>query len=416
MEWIESLQPDKKVYIETFGCTANIADSMKIRAIVEKIGCKIVKNEKDADLFIINTCIVTERTELNVIKRLKYIRGLCSGDIIVAGCMPAAMPERVREVLGDNAIMIEPRLLRDVHDIAFDGVIGIVPISQGCVGNCRYCIVKRARGEIHSYDPERICGTVERMVRDGAKEIRITAQDCSAYGWDGLEERLHGLLRKLSSIKGNFRIRVGMMNPFTMIHDLDDIIDSFESEKIFKFFHIPVQSGSDKVLRDMNRKYKVCDFIHIVDFIRSRFEYCMISTDFIIGYPTETERDFESSVDLLRRIRAEKVNITRFSPRPGTEAACMNDLLEREKKRRSRMFSDLYHKIAYEQNKALEGRILEALVTEPGRKGGMIARDPAYRTVVLKDDIPLGSFCDVRVKEAKSTYLIGEVVASASEQ
>jgi len=199
------------------------------------------------------------------------------------------------------------------------------------------------------------------------------------------------------------------MNPFTVIRILDELLEAFESEKIFKFFHVPVQSGSDKVLGDMSRNYKAADFIEIVKSIRKRFEYSTICTDFIIGFPTETEGDFFSSLNLLETVKPEKVNITRFSPRPATEASKLKDLLEREKKRRSRIFSAVYHRLVFAKNKELKGKKLPVLVTEKGKKGGVIARDTSYRTIVIKNDLPLGATCKVQVKDARSTYLVGGV-------
>jgi tRNA A37 methylthiotransferase MiaB len=174
---------------------------------------------------------------------------------------------------------------------------------------------------------------------------------------------------------------------------------------------VPVQSGSDKVLRDMRRDYKAADFMKIVQSIRKQFADCTLCTDFIIGFPTETEEDFLCSLNLLAEVKPEKVNITRFSPQPGTEAANLKDLLEREKKRRSRIFSSLDRRIVFEQHKDLEGKELPVLITETGKKGGVIGRDPAYRMVVLNEDLSLGASHVARIREAKSTYLLGEVVA-----
>jgi len=288
-------------------------------------------------------------------------------------------------------------------------VIAVIPIAMGCVGKCSYCIVKRARGELRSYKPEKIREAVRSAVERGAKEVRITSQDCSAYGWDSFGIKLPELLEMITSVEGDFRIRVGMMNPFTAIHILDELLEAFDSKKIFKFFHLPVQSGSDKVLGDMRRNYKVADFVEIVNSIRKRFKYSTICTDFIIGFPTETEVDFFSSLNLLEAVKPEKVNITRFSSRPGTEASKLKDLLEREKKKRSRIFSSGYHKITFTKNKELEGNKLSVLVTGRGEKGGVIGRDTSYRTIVIRRDLPLGATCKVMVKEARSTYLVGEV-------
>lgn len=397
--------------IETFGCTANVGDTLKMRAILRNAGHETAET-READVVIVNTCTVTKRTELNVIKRLKELKEQ-GKEVIVAGCMAAAQPALVKSILGEDAAMVTPQDIygynNEGQELDFNGVIAVIPIAMGCVGKCSYCIVKRARGELRSYKPEKICKTVRSVVERGAKEIRITSQDCSAYGWDGFGIKLPELLERVTSVEGNFRIRVGMMNPFTVINILDELLEAFDSEKIFKFFHVPVQSGSDKVLNDMRRNYKVADFFEIVKSIKKRFKYSTICTDFIIGFPTETEEDFFSSLNLLEAVKPEKVNITRFSSRPGTEASKLKDLLEREKKRRSRIFSSVYHKIASAKNKELEGKKLLVLVTEKGKKGGVIARDPSYRTVVIKNDLPLGTIYKAQVEEAKSTYLVGKV-------
>jgi len=398
----------KAFYIETFGCTANVGDEMKMRAILRKNGHEIVES-READVVIVNTCTVTKRTELNVIKRLKELKEQ-GKEVIVAGCMAAAQPELVKSILGDDVTMVTPGdICNGEQSLDFDGVIAVIPIAMGCVGTCSYCIVKQARGELRSYEPETICEAVKSAVERGAREIRITSQDCSAYGWDGFGIKLPELLELVTSVKGDFRIRVGMLNPFTVIRILDELLEAFESEKIFKFFHVPVQSGSDKVLGDMRRNYKAADFIEIVKSIRERFEYSTICTDFIIGYPTETEGDFFSSLNLLEAVKPEKVNITRFSPRPATEASKLKDLLEREKKRRSRIFSAVYHRLVFAKNKELKGKKLPVLVTEKGKKGGVIARDTSYRTIVIKNDLPLGATYTARITEAKSTYLLAEI-------
>ena len=404
----------QKIRLETFGCTANVGDTMKLRAILRKEGHAIVA-EDEADVVIVNTCTVTKRTELNVLKRLKELKEE-GKEVVVAGCMAAAQPDLVKSILGNEVTMVTPQDIYKsyIEDqwLDFDGVISVIPIAMGCVGKCSYCIVKRARGDLRSYKPEKICEAVKSAVERGAKEIRITSQDCSAYGWESSEiVKLPELLEMITSVEGDFRIRVGMMNPFTMIHILDELLETFDSKKIFKFFHVPVQSGSDKVLRDMNRNYKVADFVEIVKSIRQRFEDSTICTDFIIGFPTETEEDFFSSLSLLDELKPEKVNITRFSPRPETEVSKLKDLLEREKKKRSRIFSSLYQKIVREKNNELEGKKLPVLITERGKKGGVICRDPAYRLVVLDKDLPLGATYTVRVTEARSTYLLGAVVA-----
>jgi threonylcarbamoyladenosine tRNA methylthiotransferase CDKAL1 len=402
----------KKIHLETFGCTANVGDTMKLRAILRDQGHAIVA-EPEAEVVIVNTCTVTKRTELNVIKRLKSLKEE-GKEVIVAGCMSVAQPDLVNNIFGSTVTMITPQDIyneyKEAHELDFDGTVCVIPIAIGCVGNCSYCIVKRARGDLKSFKPEKILEVVENVVKRGAKEIRITSQDCSAYGMEKKEAvKLPELLEMVTAVDGDFRIRVGMMNPFTVIPILDELLDAFDSEKIFKFFHVPVQSGSDKVLRDMNRNYKAVDFVEIVKSIRKRYEYSTVCTDFIIGFPTETEDDFFASLNLLGDVKPEKVNITRFSPRPGTEAAKLKDLLEREKKKRSRIISSRYHEIALERNTTLNGNEIPVLITERGKKGGVVGRDSSYRMAIINKALPLGATYTVRITEAKSTYLMGDV-------
>ncbi|HDS45633.1 MAG TPA: tRNA (N(6)-L-threonylcarbamoyladenosine(37)-C(2))-methylthiotransferase [Methanomicrobia archaeon] len=402
----------QKIHLETFGCTANLGDTLKLQAFFRNAGHTIVAGPQDAEVVILNTCTVTKRTELNVLKRLRTLQAT-GKVVVVAGCMAAAQPELLKGVLGEEVLLITPaEIQRSWHatrDFDLEGVVSVVPIAMGCLGSCAYCIVKQARGELRSYRPAWILEAVRRVVARGAKEIRITAQDCSAYGFDATHGvTLPQLVEQLTALEGDFRIRIGMMNPATVLPILDPLLDAFESEKVFKFFHVPVQSGADEVLRAMRRNYRVTDFIAIVTSLRDRFSDCTISTDFIVGYPTETEAHFQSSVRLLEALQPEKVNITKFSPRPGTEAAALNDLLERDKKRRSRKITARYHELGGERTTAaVEGVTVPVLITEKGKKGGVIGRDPAYRMVVLREELPLGSSCAVTIMSATSSYLIG---------
>ena len=413
MPLTDTFAKSKKVHLETFGCTANVGDTMKLQTILRNQGHAIVA-EPEAEVVIVNTCTVTKRTELNVLKRLEYLKN-AGKEVVVAGCMPAAQPDLIKDIFGTEVTMVTPQDIYTVYNesqgLDFDGVVCVIPIALGCVGNCSYCIVKRARGNLQSFNPEKILETVKSAVERGAKEIRITSQDCSAYGMDCKNAvKLPELLRMITAMEGDFKIRVGMMNPFTVVPILTELLDAFDAEKIFKFFHVPVQSGSDSVLRAMNRNYTAADFREIVQRIRKRFDYSMLCTDFIIGFPTETEDDFFASLNLLNDVKPDKVNITRFSPRPGTEAAKLKDLLEREKKKRSRIISAQCHQIAREKNRALKGRELSVLITERGKKGGSIGRDPSYRVVVLNNGLPLlGATYTARITDTRSTYLMGTI-------
>ena len=293
--------------------------------------------------------------------------------------------------------------------VPLEGVTGAVSISDGCVGQCSYCIVKQARGDIVSYPPRTIVNSVKRLVEAGAKEILITSQDTAAYGLD-IGVCLPDLLNSITEIDGDFYIRVGMMNPLTTLKILDDLAESFDDPKVFKFLHLPVQSSSDRILESMKRGYSVSDYVQIVDAFRERFPNLTLSTDFIVGYPGENTDDFERTMLLLKKTKPLKVNITRFSPRPNTPAAKMPDILERVKKERSRALTKAYHKISSELHRSLVGLLTEVIVTEKGKEGSVIARDPYYRNIVIKKNLKLGERHPVKIVDARTNYLVGELV------
>lgn len=395
-----------KFFVDTYGCTANHGDSKRIEASLVREGHEMVGSVEDADTVVVNTCIVTKRTELNVLKRLEELE-MGGKDIIVAGCLPAARPDLISERQGFG--VLTPKSLDDVFEYGVDGVIGTVNISNGCTGDCSYCIVKKARGPLLSYNSDRIIESVNALVAGGAKEIRVTSQDCSAYGLD-IDMRLPELIENISSVEGDFTLRIGMMNPFTISDILDETIKAFDHPKIFKFLHLPVQSGSDDILKLMNRNYTVSEFTDIVRRFKEKFSDLTLSTDFIIGFPEETEEDFEKSLNLLETLNPDKVNITRFSSRPGTKAADMPDILERTKKERSRIFTKRCHEIASEKNVRWVGRVLDVIVTEIGSKGGVVSRDDTYRHIILREDLLPGIRVRVRITEARRTYFVGEVL------
>ncbi|NYT00589.1 MAG: tRNA (N(6)-L-threonylcarbamoyladenosine(37)-C(2))-methylthiotransferase [Methanocellales archaeon] len=407
-----------KAYIETYGCTANKSDSQRIKTILLQNDYSITDNFDNSDIVLINTCTVTGMTERRMIKRLRELKKE-KEKVIVAGCLPAAQPDIVADLawkiitprsIPSLAIILGGQAL-DKHEIwvPLEGVTGAVSISDGCVGQCSYCIVKQARGDLESYPPRAIVNSVKRLVEAGAKEILITSQDTAAYGLD-IGFLLPDLLNYITEINGDFYIRVGMMNPLTTLKILDDLLDSFDDPKVFKFLHLPVQSGSDRILESMKRGHIVSDYVQIVDAFLERFPDITLSTDFIVGYPGENSDDFERTMLLLKKTKPLKVNITRFSPRPNTPAANMPDILDRVKKERSRALTKVYHKISSELHRSLVGLITEVIVTEKGKKGSVIARDLSYRTIVIQKNLKLGERHPVRIVDSRTNYLVGELV------
>ncbi len=284
---------------------------------------------------------------------------------------------------------------------------GICSISTGCVGNCTYCIVKQARGELVSRPLPEIVNEIASLLHQGAKEIQLTSQDTAAYGLD-IGVRLPELLNAISRFDGDHMIRIGMMNPFTLLDILDDVIGTFGDPHIFKFLHLPVQSGSNSILAHMNRNYTVEDFENIVTKFRARYPGITISTDFITGYPAETDKDCQDTLRLLHKIKPQKVNITRYSSRPATKAAKEYDMPDWIKKERSRALTKEHHLINNTIFSKRVGENIRILTTEPGINNSTIGRDRNYTNIVVRERLPLGNWYNVRITEARKMYLIGK--------
>jgi MiaB/RimO family radical SAM methylthiotransferase len=264
-----------------------------------------------------------------------------------------------------------------------------------------------ARGKLRSFDERAILLEIKKALDDGNREILLTAQDTAAYGID-FGKTLPDLLNKIVNIDGKFMVRVGMMNPKTTKNILPKLLDVYESEKIYKFVHLPVQSGDDDVLRAMRRGYTVENFLKIVDGFRERFEDLYLATDIIVGFPGEGEKEFMHSCELIEKIRPDKVNLTRFSPISGTDAAKMKQVDEREVKKRSKLLSEICHSIGYEINKRYIGRTFECLIVERGKRGGYTARLPNYKPAIV-ENATIGEFTKIDITEARPTYLIGKI-------
>ena len=408
-----------KIYIKTFGCTANKADSHRIMQLLASQGHVFVSNPDLADLVVVNTCTVTQTTQQKVMKYIYFLSDL-GKEVLVAGCLQAAQPNILD---GIDYPSVTPASLDDITDIVvsngitaptlydvpiLEGVTGIVSISQGCVGQCSYCIVKQARGKLVSRPVHDIVNEISLLIQQGAREIQLTSQDTSAYGMD-MCKRLPELLHIVTAVDGDYMIRVGMMNPSTVIDIIDDVIESFKDSHIFKFLHIPIQSGSDRVLQHMNRKHTSEEFKYIIDTFRNNFPDMVISTDFIVGYPTETEQDFIYTLELLKEIQPQKVNITRYSSRPNTPSSKLRDLPSWKKKERSRTLTKAHHTINRELFRKRIGDTTHVLTTEMGKDNSTIGRDIYYNNIVVKKDLPLGNWYDVKITGSTITYLICEI-------
>ena len=414
-----------RYHIETYGCTSNRGESRQIERKLRDAGHKPVEGPEEADVAIMNTCTVVEKTERNMLLRAQELEEETT-DLIVTGCMALAQGEAFGDAGVDAQVLHwddVPTAIRNGEcptpesgtDPVLDGVVGILPIARGCMSDCSYCITKQATGKIDSPPVEENVEKARALVHAGAKEIRITGQDTGVYGWEEGERKLHVLLDRICDIEGDFRVRVGMANPKGIHGIREELAAVFaENEKLYNFIHAPVQSGSDDVLGDMRRQHQVSKFVEVVETFDDYLDHWTLSTDFIVGFPTETERDYEQSMALFREVRPEKVNVTRFSKRPGTDAADMKGLGGQTKKDRSKEMSELKHDIVAEAYDELVGTTREVLVVEEGTGDSVKCRDGAYRQIIVQNasecDVEIGEFVEVEVTGHNTVYALADPV------
>jgi threonylcarbamoyladenosine tRNA methylthiotransferase CDKAL1 len=416
-----------RYHIETYGCTSNRGESRRIERRLRDAGHRPVDGPGEADVAILNTCTVVEKTERNMLARAEELDTETPGDLVVTGCMALAQGEQFREAGVDAEVLHWdevpeaitngecPTTTPDTEPI-LDGVIGILPIARGCMSDCSYCITKQATGKIDSPPVEENVDKARALVHAGAKEIRITGQDTGVYGWEQGERKLAELLERIcTEIEGEFRVRVGMANPKGVHGIREELAAVFaEHDELYDFLHAPVQSGSDDVLGDMRRQHQVSEYLDVVETFDDELEYWTLSTDFIVGFPTETDHDFQQSMALLRETRPEKINVTRFSKRPGTDAADMKGLGGTVKKERSKAMSELKRDVVREAYEEMVGDKREVLAVRPGTEDSLKCRDSAYRQVIIQEasehGIEPGDFVEVEITGQNTMYAFGEPV------
>jgi len=406
-----------KVCLKTSGCAYNQADSDALARALEA-GSVVLASESEADVLVYNTCSVKQNTQDKLLSSI----GRCTKPLVVTGCLSQANPELV--LAANSRAVILPiasqgNILRAVESalkktratfppkpafgVRVHSGVARVRIASGCAGNCTYCLTRLARGKLASRPISEVVEEVREAIALGAVEIQLCGQDAGAYGLDS-GSSLGELLDAVNAVPGRFYCRVGMLNP-----RLADASLWTHYGKEFKFLHAPIQSASDSVLRDMNRPYDYAAFKSVMRSFRRAFPTGMTATDLIVGYPTETEDDFQETLDALAEQRFVVVNVSKYSSRPGTPAARLERLPTKTVKERSTRASALAQKIALEENEARIGKEFDAVVVERGSKGGYIARTTDYFPVVL-EGVKLGEFCSVWITGAGRAHLVGRVI------
>ena len=420
-----------KIFVEAYGCSASFADSEMISGLILNGGHTLAKDSSESDLNIVVTCSVKDSTANKMMHR---IRSLKSKPLVVAGCLPKAEKSTVEKItekaslLGPNSLgktlQVIDSTLRGIRYVALEDsdlskvglpkvrlnpVVGIVEIASGCMSECTFCQTKLAKGDLTSYRIGDIVRQVETEISEGCKEIWLTSTDNGCYGFD-INTDLPTLVKAVSEIPQDFMIRVVMINPMYMPRIKEELIKSYDSDKVYKFLHIPVQSGSDKILHDMKRGHTVKTVREVIEKAKERFTDFTISTDVIVGFPSETEEDFEKTVDLINEIRPDMVNLSKYSARPGTEAAEWDQIEASEVKKRSKVIFDIINKISLENNQkwiGWKGKVLFDEETNEGIKG----RNFAYKPVVVKEEIKIGQTHIVEILDATTRSILGKIAS-----
>ena len=422
----------RNIAVISQGCAANFGEGERIARILAarenaQITFELPEDAtKDApgnvpDAIYLNVCTVKGNAGA-----LKLLRKACETfpgvPLFITGCAPKDFREEALKVtdkivftsLADIALpeqQEEPSTLRE------SPYIGIVNIESGCLDACAFCSTHLVKGRLKSYAPEAIVQQVRDLVADGCLEIQLTGQDCACYGFDTGTNLAELTQRILAHVPGNYKLRLGMGNPRHMLQYADALLECFRDERVYKFVHVPVQSGSDSVLQAMNRRHTAEDFRKIAHMFNTEFPRFTLSTDIIVGFPSETDDDFAETVRLLEETRPTVCNITRFVPRPGTPAARMEQdaalaVPDSIKHERSAILFEKFQKIAEENNALWIGDTCDVVVEKPGHRAGTtIARNKAYRPVAIAGDIPAGTRLKVRIIGAEPFALLSDLGA-----
>jgi len=426
-----------KIYIETYGCSENINESEIMAGLLERAGFEIVNNEEYADLIIVNTCYVKKPTEDRIIFRLKQIKEMYpEKKLIVGGCMPEGIYNKLCNIV-PHASLVSTHHITDIASVVEktmkgkrieligesrkiklclpkirkNELINIVPISSGCNSNCSYCCVRIAKGNLFSYPKNMIIKEISNAVRNDCKEIWITSQDNASYGMDEGKEKLPDLINSISNINGQFFVRIGMMNPRNVLPILEDLIESYKNEKIYKFLHLPLQAGDNDVLKSMNRGYTIEEFENIVKGFRKELRI-QLWTDIIVGYPTETEEQFNKTLEFIKKIRPDWVNVSKYSHRPDTKASKLKLLNTKLIDKRSKIFSDETRKISFEVKQKWVGWKGNVLISERGKnKNQWFGRNSSYKPIIVESsDNILGRIKRVNIERVSPSCLFGKII------
>ncbi|MGC9181104.1 tRNA (N(6)-L-threonylcarbamoyladenosine(37)-C(2))-methylthiotransferase [Thermogladius sp.] len=423
-----------RVYIETYGCALNKSDEALMKRVLTDRGHSIVDDPTSADALVINTCTVRLDTEYRMARRIAELYRLAKEGgkkLVVAGCLAKAQPYKVAKLAPDASI-VSPQNADKIHlavesnsrvvlltGLRSRGTIGVfltgrvapIPAQEGCLGNCTFCIVKHARRVLVSHPIESVKKAAEEAVRLGAVEIELTGMDLGTYGIDLYKTRkLPELIESVAEVEGNFMVRVGMLNPEHLSYILDDLVEALKHRKVYKFLHIPLQSGSNRILRLMGRNYTVEEYIDYVEELKSKIPGISIATDILVGFPHETDEDFQATVEVIKKLRFERVHLAAYSIRPRTLASSLPQIPTQTKKSRVLQALRVIELVGLEDKQRYVNTVQSCFTTEKDK--GWVCRLENYIPVVLRsgEDLDYGRWVKVAISEATFFDLRGYVI------
>jgi len=430
--------PQKTIFIQTFGCTANQNNSEIMAGLLSQAGFIITNNEELADIIILNTCVVKSKTESKIKRRIQDLKA--KKLVIVTGCMPETDVKALKKLnkslifLGTHHFKDIVKIIRDYQEKQLDEkqqseylsqkneeklnlpkvpqnkLISIHQISEGCLGECNYCKTRLAKGKLFSYDEENIIKSIESDLQNGAKEIWLTSQDCASYGLDRGKNKLIELLDKIFALKHNFKLRLGMMNPNNVLPIMKELLEVYQNKKMYKFLHIPIQSASNRVLKDMNRLYNIEGVEKIIKSFVKEFPNITIATDIIVGYPTETEHDHDEDVHFIRKFKPSVFNLSKFSSHKNTEAGKLKELPNHAIKHRTSELMKEHRTTARENKEKFFNKKIEVFINRKISENLYEARDENYNLILIKTGKEnLGKNAEVLIKEIGVHHMIGEL-------
>ncbi len=439
---------NQKIFIKTFGCQMNEYDSNRIYDAVKRIGYYKTENCEEADCYLLNTCHIRDKAKEKVYHEIGRIKKIFRSKekplVIISGCVAQAENQEMikREPFIDLIIgpqsyhKINETILRysekkkKFEETEFDAVSkfeylnkiknnsgkvsSFLTIQEGCDKFCHFCVVPYTRGPEYSRPFKQIINEAKNLVKNGAREITFLGQNVNAYNFQGY--KLSNLILEVEKISGIKRVRFTTSHPRDMT---DDLIEVYKhSKKIMPLVHLPVQSGSDKVLTLMNRKHSISDYLKIFDKLKNINSNIEFSSDFIIGYPGEEEQDFEKTLDLIKKIKFINSYSFIFSPRPGTVASKLDQIEKKISIKRLEQVQNQLFKNQIRMNKSLENKTLNVLVENLTKDKSQLFGRSEYMTSVRlngsKDDI--GKILQVKIKKSNRNSLLGEVIRETNKK